>query len=268
MNSVDPPFVEVRVCRQPPFRPSSQALYQRLPTFLLLTAFLLLAACASGSRGTSGGGGYSDQPPSNRTAYVTWQEWSRFGRSTVVYGGSANGYTNRSGVSEKSEPLASRVGDYWGSCGHPDWNGRTSGKPWSGAFISWVMTHAGSSGFPSAGRHGQYLASLYDREHGSRGASFALHAPSEYSPKPGDLVCSGTAGPSWRSADQRTARRRIDNTASHCDVVTDVRGGFLHAVGGNVKNSVTMSLYSVDSRGRLAGKPGLPWMMVVENRGS
>jgi len=44
MNSVDPPFVEVRVRRQPPFLPSSQALYQRLPTFLLLTAFLFLAA--------------------------------------------------------------------------------------------------------------------------------------------------------------------------------------------------------------------------------
>jgi hypothetical protein len=43
----------------------------------------------------------------------------RFGRSTVVYGGSANGYVNRGGINEHSEPLSSRVGDYWGSCGHP-----------------------------------------------------------------------------------------------------------------------------------------------------
>jgi len=75
-----------------------------------------------------------------------------------------------------------------------------------------------------------------------------------------------TAGPTWRYADSRTARRRIDNTASHCDVVTDVRGGFVHAVGGNVKNSVTMSLYPVDGRGHLANAPGKIWMMVVENR--
>jgi hypothetical protein len=85
-------------------------------------------------------------------------------------------------------------------------------------------------------------------------------------PKPGDLVCTGTAGPTWRYADSRTAHRRIDNTASHCDVVTDVRGGFVHAVGGNVKNSVTMSLYPVDRSGRLISTPGKIWMMVVENR--
>ena len=263
MNRIDTPSVDVRVCWQPPHRVSSHTIGLRLPAILLLA--LALVGCASTDR--HGGHGYSERPPTNRTALVAWQEWTKFGRSTVVYGASANGYTNRTGVSERSEPLASRVGDYWGSCGHPDWNGRTSGKPWSGAFVSWVMTRAGASTFPPAGRHGQYLSALYDREHASRSAAFALHAPNEYSPKPGDLVCSGTAGPTWRHADSRTARRRIDNTASHCDVVTDVRGGFLHAVGGNVKNSVTMSLYPVDSRGRLAGKPGLPWMMVVENRG-
>ncbi|MCW5735594.1 MAG: DUF2272 domain-containing protein [Enhydrobacter sp.] len=186
----------------------------------------------------------------------------------MVYGGTANGYTNRTGVSEHSEPLNSRVGDYWGNCGHPEWNGRTSGRPWSGAFVSWVVTKSGvsQSAFPPAGRHGQYLASLYDRQQGSRGASFALHSPSEYSPREGDLVCTGTAGPTWRYADTRTARRRIDNTANHCDVVTGVRGGFVHAIGGNVKNSVTMSLYPVDSRGRLVDTPGKRWMMIVENR--
>src|SRR5262249_41895100 len=120
--------------------------------------------------------------------------------------------------------------------------------------------------FPPAGRHGQYLAALYDHQHSSRKPSFLLHAPNEYAPKAGDLVCTGTAGPTWRYADSRTARRRIDNTANHCDVVTDVRGGFVHAVGGNVKNSVTMSLYPVDGRGRLAPAPGKVWMMVVENR--
>ena len=265
MNSVDPPFVEVRVRRQPPSRPTSQASYPRLPTFLLLTAFLFLAACAGGSRGT--GGGYSDQPPSNRTAYVAWQEWSRFGRSTVVYGGSAHGYTNRAGVSERSEPLSSRVGDYWGSCGHPEWNGHTSGRPWSGAFVAWTMSHSGvsASDFPRVGRHGSYLASLFDHERAGSKA-FLLHGPSEYSPKPGDLVCTGTAGPTWRYSDPRTARRRIDSTANHCDVVAYVRSGYVYAIGGNVKDSVTMSLYPADSHGRLLSSSGHPWMMVVENR--
>ena len=49
-------------------------------------------------------------------------------------------------------------------------------------------------------------------------------------------------------------------------VVTDVRGGYVQAIGGNVKDSVTMSLYPVDSRGRLRPAPGKTWFMVVEKR--
>jgi hypothetical protein len=224
----------------------------------------MLVGCATSSER---GGGYADYPPTNRTALVAWQEWSRFGRSTVVYGGSAEGYTNRNGVTEHSEPLTSRVGDYWGSCGHPEWNGNTTSRPWSGAFVSWAMVQSGVSHslFPPAGRHGQYLAALYDRERSSHSA-FLLHAPNEYAPKEGDLVCTGTQGATWRYADSRMAHRRIDSTASHCDIVTGVRGGFVQAIGGNVKNSVSMSLYPVDGRGHLAPTPGKLWMMVVENR--
>jgi len=263
--SLDFPSVDVRSRRSPARRRFSHAIGLGLPAILLL--FLTLSACGSSERG-GGGGGYSERPPSNRTAYVAWQEWNKFGRSTVVHGARVNGHGNRNGVSERSEPLSSRVSDYWGSCGHPEWNGRTSSKPWSGAFVSWVMGHSGvgPAAFPPAGRHGQYLASLYDRQNRSRGASFALHAPNEYSPKPGDLVCVGTSGPTWRHAEKSTARRRLDNTAKHCDVVTDVRGGYVHAVGGNVKNSVTMSLYPVDSRGRLVAAGHRPWLVVVENR--
>jgi hypothetical protein len=260
----DIPSVDVRVCWQPSALCSSHARGHWLPATLLLAfAACLLGACGSSSRH----GGYADRPPSDRVAYTAWQEWTRFGRSTVVYGGQANGYVNRTGVTERSEPLASKIGDYWGSCGHPGWNGRTSSRPWSGAFVTWTMVNSGISAaqFPRDGRHGGYLAALYDRQRNG-GRAFALYAPNEYSPKPGDLVCTGSAGPTWRHADSRTARRRIDSTANHCDIVTDVRGGYLHAIGGNVKDSVTMSLYPVDSRGRLRPVSGKTWFMVVEKR--
>ena len=130
------------------------------------------------------------------------------------------------------------------------------------------MAHSGipASEFPRDGRHGAYLASLYDRQQRGARLAFQLHAPNEYAPKPGDLVCAGTSGPTWRYADSKTAHRRLDSAASHCDIVTDVRGGYLQAVGGNVKNSVTMSLYPVDSRGRLVPFAGKTWLVVVEKR--
>lgn len=261
----DYPSVDLRVCWQLLSPRSSRAPSQWLPAFLLIALLpLVLTACGSTDRH-----GYADRPPSDRVAYTAWQEWTRFGRSTIVYGGHGNGYVNRNGVTERNEPLASKIGDYWGACGQSGWNGRTSGKPWSGAFVTWVMSRSGVSAaeFPRDGRHGGYLAALYDRSQRGGRAPFLLHSPSEYSPRPGDLVCSGTAGPTWRNADPRTARRRIDTTASHCDIVTDVRGGYAHAIGGNVKNSVTMSLYPVDSRGRLQAVGGRPWLLVVEKRG-
>jgi hypothetical protein len=262
----DIPSVGLRVCWQPPAQRSSHALGHWLPAILLL---VLIVPWLLGGCGGSSSSGYADRPPSDRVAYTAWQEWTRFGRSTVVYGGQAGGYVNRNGVSERSEPLASKIGDYWGTCGQPSWNGRTSSRPWSGAFVAWTMARSGvgASDFPRDGRHGGYLASLYDRQQqrGSR-AAFQLHSPTEYSPKPGDLVCTGASGPTWRHADSRTARRRIDSTANHCDIVTDVRGGFVQAIGGNVKDSVTMSLYPVDSRGRLRPTPGKTWFMVVEKR--
>ncbi|MBL6614508.1 MAG: DUF2272 domain-containing protein [Reyranella sp.] len=264
--SFDTPSVDGRVCWQPPALRSSHAIGPWLPAILLIACVLpwLLSACGGGG---SSGTGYADRPPSDRVAYTAWQEWTKFGRSTVVYGGHAGGYVNRAGVTERSEPLTSKIGDYWGSCGHPNWDGRTS-KPWSGAFVAWTMAHSGipASEFPRDARHGGYLAALYDRQQRGGRVPFALHAPNEYSPKPGDLVCTGSSGPTWRNADSRTARRRIDSAASHCDIVTDVRGGYVQAIGGNVKNSVTMSLFPVDSRGRLVPFAGKTWFMVVEKR--
>lgn len=259
--SYDIPSVVDHVRRQPTSQRSSRARGLRLPATLFLA--ILVTACGSYERGDS----FNDRAPNNRIAATAWREWTKFGRSTIVYGGQAkaNGYVNRTGVTERSEPLASRISEYWGSCGHPEYSGRTASRPWSAAFVSWVMANSGVSrrDFPPAGRHGSYLADLYERQNSG---GFRLHTPYAYAPKAGDLICAGTAGASWANSSGRTAKNRIDKTAAHCDVVVDVRGGYVHAVGGNVKNAVTMSLYPTDGGGRLAPISGRPWMLIAENR--
>ena len=104
----DTPSVDVRACWQPPALRSSHAIGHWLPALFLLVIIMpwLLGGCGGGG---SSGTGYADRPPSDRVAYTAWQEWTKFGRSTVVYGGQANGYVNRSGVTERSEPLTSKI---------------------------------------------------------------------------------------------------------------------------------------------------------------
>jgi len=86
--SFDTPSVDGRVCWQPPALRSSHAIGPWLPAILLLALVSwILAGC--GSSGQRTGGGYADRAPSDRVAYTAWQEWTRFGRSTVVYGGQA-----------------------------------------------------------------------------------------------------------------------------------------------------------------------------------
>src|ERR1700704_1076126 len=109
MNRIDTPSVDVRVRWQPPHRLSSHTIGSRLPAFLLL-ALVAFHLTGCGSSSSSGSVGYAERPPTNRTALVAWQEWTRFGRSTVVYGGHANGYPNHKAGDGRAAPLSSRGG--------------------------------------------------------------------------------------------------------------------------------------------------------------
>jgi hypothetical protein len=48
--------------------------------------------------------------------------------------------------------------------------------------------------------------------------------------------------------------------------VTGRKGNILAAVGGNVRNSVSKSLFTLTSQGRLQPTERRPWFVVLENR--
>ena len=219
---------------------------------LALTTALALSACGS-SR---------EAAPSDPVASVAWHEWRRAGGELLVYGGPGS---HNGGTHETSEPLASRIGDYWSLVGRSEWNGR-SDKPWSGIFVAWVVNQAGVSArdFPPSGRHAGFLMPILDAQLNGGPRRFMVHDWRDYAPKPGDLICAGTRWTAPRDA--AALRDAVDREVTHCDVVIDVRGGQVRAIGGNVRDTVTMSIYPLNGGGTLAEVRGRPWFAVVEKR--
>ncbi len=213
---------------------------------------LALAACGSSD-------GYA---PSDPVASVAWSEWRRAGGEVLVYGGPGS---HNGGVHETREPMSSRIADYWGLVGRSEWDGR-SGKPWSGIFVAWVMNQAGipSGDFPSSGRHAGFLTPILDGQLNGGGRRFIVHDWRSYAPRSGDLVCAGTRWAAPRDAWE--LRAAVDREVAHCDIVIDARGGQLRAIGGNVRDTVTMSIFPLNGGGTLAEVSGRPWFAVVEKR--
>ena len=215
---------------------------------------LLMSACGSS--------GSDEAEPGDRVAAAAWREWRKYGGDVVLYVGGAGG--RASGTHETREPLASRVGDYWKAAGRPEWNGRTP-QPWSGAFVSWTMREAGfgARDFKAAGRHADYMMAMLDQQLAG-GGKFAVVDWRDAAPKPGDLVCAAARAGGHRDA--RALRAAVGREATHCDVVIDNRGGRVRAIGGNVRDTVSMSVYPADSSGHLANVPGRPWLAVVRRK--
>jgi hypothetical protein len=221
----------------------------------LLASIMALALSACGST--------REAAPSDPVASVAWHEWRRAGGELLVYDGPGS---HNGGVRETTEPLASRIGDYWSLVGRSEWNGR-SDKPWSGIFVAWVVNQAGvpARDFPPSGRHAGFLAPILDAQLNGGAGRFRVHDWRSYAPKSGDLICAGTRWAPPRGA--AALRDAVDREVTHCDVVIDSRGGYVRAIGGNVRDTITMSLYRLNGGGTLAEVRGRPWFAIVEKRG-
>lgn len=204
-----------------------------------------------------------DAPPptaSRKTSMVLLAvgEWFRFGRQTMIFSAGGTPRTEIHGVQEREAPQ--RINDYWKSVDRPNLSGLDVEVPWSAAFISWDIESAGVPRdlFCPDARHTIYVERMVMRTR-RPGAVFIPHPIDKHAPRVGDLICASRDNGG-------TTLENLNRGPGHCDIVVEVRPGEVHAIGGNVGDSVTRSVFPLDGRGFLAPISARPFFTVIENR--
>lgn len=120
-------------------------------------------------------------------------------------------------------------------------------EPWSAAFVSWVMCEAGLGEMAQFERdiaHRTYIdQAIRARDGLAPEAAYVAHDAGETEVEPGDLLCNARGRAGYRTlADRRPDMGGFAPT--HCDVVVrvDAAAGRIAVIGGNVVNSVTLTL--------------------------
>jgi Uncharacterized protein conserved in bacteria (DUF2272) len=186
------------------------------------------------------------------------QEWARYGRQTITYPVEGPPRTEQQGIKEREAP--ERINDYWKSVGRPNLSGLDTEVPWSAAFVSWDIESAGVSRdlFCPDARHTIYVERMVERAR-RPGAVFIPWHLKERAPQVGDLICA-----SRENGD--TTLENLNRGPGHCDIVVEVRSREVHAIGGNVGDSVTRSVFPLDASGFLAPISARRFFTVIENR--
>jgi len=137
---------------------------------------------------------------------------------------------------------------------------------WSAAFISAMARRAGvpERELPSSSRHTSYIDAMLVRAFAEpKGARFRPHAPEEWAPGPGDLLCADRSAvplAHWSMRLTEVGRPR----PMHCDIVVRNGPGAVEAVGGNVQELVVLRRFPSDATGRvLPAPPGQPPFVLV-----
>lgn len=187
-------------------------------------------------------------------------EWFRFGSQTVDFPKDGPPRVARLGVQEGDAFASKRVHDYWESVGRPNLSGKDHQVPWSAAFISWDIQSAGvpRDQFCPDARHTIYIERMADRAR-RPGAAFVPRRLDERKPQVGDLICASRDG-------GKTTLDNLDRGPGHCDIVVEVRSGQVQAIGGNVHDSVSRSVFPLDGSGFLSPISARTFFTVIENR--
>lgn len=155
-------------------------------------------------------------------------------------------------VRETQPPLSQRVLEYFRLVGRPDIVD-PSAEPWSAAFISFVMSSAGATPvqFPISASHHRYiLKGLANRVRNNLDAPIVYFDRNEMAPRIGDLIgFSRTAEVQNRADLERFLPDKF--FPSHTDLVIDVSGPRIKAIGGNVSQTIMTSTVAADDNGKI-----------------
>jgi hypothetical protein len=156
-------------------------------------------------------------------------------------------------VVETQQPLKARVLQYFSFVGLNVTN--PASKPWSAAFISFVMDHAGATGFPFSAGHATYiLKGLANRLANKMNAPVVYFDKDEIAPKVGDLIGFSNDS-SVRNRADLEARLQLPPDdqffASHTDLVVEVSSGKVKAIGGNVSQSIKLTTVTTTADGKI-----------------
>ena len=185
-------------------------------------------------------------------------------------------------LADGSTPAWKRVADYWrgaglmpamaaypgaGECavatndGYPSPACRAfvADRPWSAAFVSWVMVQAGLPGFRPSPSHLDYVRDAWRQPDNA----YAFADPDTTVPATGDLLCYVRGGgPALGSAGLKAFLASGGNGGlpMHCDIVTgtSANGENLYLVGGNVLQGATLRVLPLNRKGLLWSLPRGP----------
>jgi len=221
---------------------------------------LLLAGCAAAPQiETITGKPIPDDQVKQTILTLVLTEWADFGKQRV-YQEDGVEVIKPVGIWEDDRKGSALVAKYWQFL---DSDSKLTGydcqEPWSAAFVSWVMRRAGVDPrqFVKSAAHRDYLRPIVAHEDDP---AFKLkpHHPADYAPRPGDLICRGRG----KDHDLTDYHDLPYDAELHCDIVVSNANGKLESIGGNVRQSVSMSERPVDADGKLDAA----WFVVVENR--
>lgn len=168
---------------------------------------------------------------------------------------------NRGQGKETVSPYDDFVGEMWTNLGM-NLDGDNTSVPWSAACISFMVKKAGYTRFKQGAAHSVYIHdAINKRINENSNSDYWGFRLSEHKPTFGDLVCRKRSS---ASITYDTAKNSSE-FQSHTDIVVAVATDFVDAVGGNVRNSVSITRYKLKANGFLDPEGGRQFAVLRNN---